>query len=159
MGRETHGFADLNVISERTTSPCPWKTICGQLISNSHYPSLPIFSNHYAMVSLSYSSMTTQKVVYKDDYSFWEFMGKSQQQWNSSKHIAHALTGSAEVGGVLGLYFGITIITVYEMLAFLFVDREPHEGGRQHKEHEFSRKRLYKRDRNIRVDQAIPTIF
>jgi len=113
------------------------------------------------MLSISYSSMTTQKVIYRDDYSFWEFLCKSSILISAYAYsiVSTSTMCLAEVGGILGLYFGITIITVYEMLAFLFVDKEPHEGGRQHKEHEFSRKRLYKRDRSIHVDQAIPTIF
>ncbi|KAI1699677.1 amiloride-sensitive sodium channel domain-containing protein [Ditylenchus destructor] len=94
---------------------------------------------NFALLTIYYQGLTHQKVIYRDDYSFWDFM--------------------TELGGNLGLYFGLTIITVYEMLVFLMIDKEPPEA-RVPIEHKFTKRILYSYDPAIlQTDQPIPTIF
>ena len=66
----------------------------------------------------------------------------------------------ADVGGVLGLYFGLTIVTIYELAVFFtLVEREPAEAHRPPPEQLFTRRVLYKRDQSMSTDQPVPTIF
>ncbi|KAI1711777.1 amiloride-sensitive sodium channel domain-containing protein [Ditylenchus destructor] len=94
---------------------------------------------NFALLTIYYQGLSHQQVIYRDDYSFWDFM--------------------TELGGNLGLYFGLTIITVYEMLVFLMIDKEPPEA-RVPIEHKFTKRILYRHDPAIlQTDQPIPTIF
>ncbi|KAL3092308.1 hypothetical protein niasHT_028186 [Heterodera trifolii] len=62
-------------------------------------------SSNMALLTVNYRGTTFQRIVYRDDYTLWELL--------------------SDVGGVLGLYFGLTIIAVYELVVFaLLVDRK-----------------------------------
>uniref|UniRef100_A0A183CLB5 Amiloride-sensitive sodium channel n=1 Tax=Globodera pallida TaxID=36090 RepID=A0A183CLB5_GLOPA len=62
-------------------------------------------SSNMALLTVHYRGMTFQRIVYRDDYTLWELL--------------------SDVGGVLGLYFGLTLIAVYELAVFaLLVDRK-----------------------------------
>ncbi|KAH7721258.1 hypothetical protein AAVH_11221, partial [Aphelenchoides avenae] len=90
-------------------------------------------TTNLAMITLVYKRLTHQEVAYSYQYTFWQFL--------------------SEVGGNLGLYFGLTIVTVYEMIVFTCIDRE--RSGMQ-PEKKFSTEVLYEKDNAN--DQALPTI-
>ncbi|KAE9546797.1 hypothetical protein FO519_009991, partial [Halicephalobus sp. NKZ332] len=61
-----------------------------------------------------------------------------------------------DVGGMMGLYFGLTMVTFYEMITFAFIDREPPESHTK-KEMKLTRKFLY--PKVCLEDEPIPSIF
>jgi hypothetical protein len=66
----------------------------------------------------------------------------------------------ADIGGTLGLYFGLTIITIYEFVVFMCVDRELHEA-KLPPEEPFTKRFLYKQEDkdSLANGPPIPTIF
>nr|CAD2134378.1 unnamed protein product [Meloidogyne enterolobii] len=93
-----------------------------------------------SLITVYYRGLTYQRIIYRDGYNIWELM--------------------SDVGGVLGLYFGLTIITVYELAVFLtLVDREPAEAHRPPPARQFTRRLLYKNENFLKNERLVPTIF
>ncbi|KAF7636109.1 hypothetical protein Mgra_00004554, partial [Meloidogyne graminicola] len=81
-----------------------------------------------ALITVYYRGLTYQRIIYKD----------------------------ADVGGVLGLYFGLTIITVYELAVFLtLVDKEPAEIHRPPPNKIFTRRLLYNNDNFLNDEKLL----
>jgi hypothetical protein len=78
---------------------------------------------------------TKQKITYPADYNFWTFL--------------------AEFGGVMGLYFGITIITLYESIFFLLSEPDQVTLHRM-PEKKFSEKVLYEKENTDDQALAVP---
>uniref|UniRef100_A0AC34R326 Uncharacterized protein n=1 Tax=Panagrolaimus sp. JU765 TaxID=591449 RepID=A0AC34R326_9BILA len=93
-------------------------------------------SANYAQLTLEFSGGQIYQIEYFDIYNFWNLL--------------------SDVGGTLGLYFGLTMVTIYEMITFTFIDREPPEFHTK-KEQKLTRKSLY--PKIIPTDETVPTVY
>lgn len=75
-------------------------------------------------------------MVYPADYNFWSFL--------------------SEFGGVLGLYFGITVITLYETIFFFLSESDVVDKFELKPERCFSREVLYEQESSHDIILALP---
>ena len=124
-----------------------------QIMQN--YNFLPFCSSRMALATFYYRGLISQHIIYHDDYTIWELMCSS---WMIKFYLCWIFP--ADVGGVLGLYFGLTIVTLYELIVFFtLVERETAESSRPLPEQLFTRRFLYRRDATMLTDQPVPRIF
>ncbi|CAD5205789.1 unnamed protein product [Bursaphelenchus okinawaensis] len=88
------------------------------------------------VVNILYRNYITQEILYSDDFSFWTLL--------------------TEVGGALGLYFGVTVITVYETMFFFFTVREVKPVREKDLDKKLTKKILYLKENNTQDLAKLP---
>uniref|UniRef100_A0A1I7S8A2 Sodium channel protein Nach n=2 Tax=Bursaphelenchus xylophilus TaxID=6326 RepID=A0A1I7S8A2_BURXY len=95
------------------------------------------FALHNSLaINIIYRNYITQEILYSDEFSFWSLL--------------------TEVGGALGLYFGVTVITLYETFFFFFTVKEVKPIREMALDKKLTKRILYFKEANAEDSAQLP---